>query len=280
MIQKEQLNSVAKWIEAELGIVYSSENYFQLENRLVEIMKDFQISDPNQLINQTQHLGNLKLRNALLDAATNNETSFFRDKRVFDAFQTRCIPALLEQFPRESPIRIWSAACSTGQEPTTLSILWQEVNAYKITPPLELVATDISSRALERAKSGQFTDLEIGRGMPPDIKQKYFMLKSDGSWNVRPDISARIRFQRQNLCESFIQMGRFHVIFLRNMLIYQRIEKKVDIVQRLARQLAPGGYLVMGAGESLLGVSEGFEQADFGGCIYYRLKAGQLASAS
>lgn len=280
MISQDQLVTIARWIEGELGIVYAPENFFQLENRITDLMKDHQLKSVPELIQSITEAGHPRVRNALLDAATNNETSFFRDKRVFDAFQLHCAPRLLEAFPKESPLRIWSAACSTGQEPISLSILWQEMSALRLMPNLEIMASDISGRALEKAKAGRFTDLEMGRGLPEDYKRKYFTLKSDGRWEVRSDVLGRIKWLRQNLCESFIPLGRFHVIFLRNMLIYQRIEKKVDIVQRLARQLAPGGYLVMGAGESLLGVSEQFEQSDFGGCIYYKLKTGVQTSAA
>lgn len=274
---------VAQFIETNLGIIYSPDNYFQLENRLEDLVKQYKLRDLDHLIESLRTVGGSEIKASLLDAATNNETSFFRDQKIFDAFRQLAINEWTQRplsLQLGQPVRIWSAASSTGQEALSLSMIWQELSQKIKLPTLELYASDISGKALKKAQSGLYSPLEIGRGLPKDLQARYFAPSPEGGHRALGEIHKRIRFERLNLCEGFRHVGSFHVIFCRNVLIYQRIEKKIDIIKRLSQQLLPGGFLVMGAGESLLGLSDAFEQVDIQGAILYRLRAANGVQAA
>jgi len=274
--QANSLSFVAQFIETNLGIIYSPDNYFQLENRLEDLVKQYQLRDLDHLIEHLRNAAGSDLKASLLDAATNNETSFFRDPKIFDAFRQLTINEWTQrplQLQPGQPIRIWSAASSTGQEALSLSMIWQELSQKTNLPALEIYASDISGKALKKAQSGLYSPLEIGRGLPNEMQVRYFAPSPEGGHRALGEIHRRIRFERLNLCEGFRHVGSFHIIFCRNVLIYQRIEKKTDIIKRLSQQLLPGGFLVLGAGESLLGLSDAFEQFEIQGAILYRLRA-------
>jgi chemotaxis protein methyltransferase CheR len=269
-ISKDVLKFFAAYIERELGIVYSESNFFQLESRLHQIAKQMgKTTDEILVSSYNQIYGDFK--NLLLDTATNNETSFFRDKAVFRSLAKNILPEIAEEKGPGQVIRIWSAACSTGQEPYTLAMLLNEEHEAGKIPPFQIVATDYSTRALERAKKGVYSQLEVQRGLPATHLVKYFD-QVDDSWKVSSELQRKIEFQHFNLLDKWNILGPFDLIFCRNVLIYQKIEKRKEIIARLADYLTPKGYLVLGATESMMGLSDRFESVLLDGASFNRKK--------
>ncbi len=174
-MQPNQLAYFAKFIEAELGIVYSESNYYQLQNRLTEIARALQLPDAEALYREAQIKMSAHMRQLLLDIATNNETSFFRDPKVFKAIETHMSPVLSERMKTGQPLKVWSAACSSGQEPLTLSMLFREIcRSASLNCTVDITATDIASHILDRAKNARFSQLEVQRGLPAAMMVRYF----------------------------------------------------------------------------------------------------------
>lgn len=249
-MQLETLRFFADLIEKETGIIYGESNYYHLETRLLDISRAHQLS-VDELRSQIR-LGRRDLREVLIDQATNNETLFFRDAAHFSALEKFIVDELL---PLKLPeLKIWSAACSTGQEAVSLAIVLSELSEKHALPKYSVLATDISQKALRRATEGSYTDFEVRRGLPPQLKEKYFQAEANG-WAVSSKILSRIEYRTNNLLQSTVT-GEFHLILCRNVLIYHRLETKGRVVKELLEHLHPSGALILGVGESLLGVSE------------------------
>ena len=272
-MRPEILHFFAKYIESQLGIVYSDHNYFQLQNRLEEIAKLLSIDSVETLYHQamTEISGNFK--QLLLDVATNNETSFFRDPKVFNAIESMILPSYLKATTGDSVLRFWSAASSTGQEALSIAILlneWNQKTGKKLK--FSILGTDISQRILNRAKEAHYSQLEVQRGLPAAILQKYFTKNDQERWVASPELTRHIQFKKQNLLEAFLFADKFHVILCRNVLIYQSVDRKKVILERLTEMLLPGGFLILGSGESLLGLSTDYQQAASDGAVVYQKK--------
>lgn len=265
----EMLKFFSQYIEKELGIIYGEHNYFQLQNRIEEIAKTLGYPDHNAFFlaaqtNLTKNDLEPKIKQLLLDTATNNETSFFRDPTSYAAFEELILKNLSTIVGPTDKLRIWSAACSTGQEPVSLAIKCLEYfEKQKISPRFSILATDVSSRVLARAKNGLYGELEIQRGMTPELKQKYFELipshdhdqREKPQYKTKTQVSNSIDYKNLNLKSDFYHAQKFHVIYCRNVLIYQNVPAKTKILKHLGQYLIPGGYLVLGAGETMMGLA-------------------------
>ena len=279
-MRPEILQFFAKYIETELGIVYAEHNYFQLQNRLEEIAKLLSVESVEQLYSNAKVSISGQFKQLLLDLATNNETSFFRDHKVFKAIEALVIPSFLQNSPAHSELRIWSAASSTGQEALSISMLIKEWNLKNgKTIPFSIIGTDISGRILIRAKEAHYSQLEIQRGLPAPYIVKYFEKNEQDRWKASPELTKHIQFRKQNLLEPFLFTKMFHVIFCRNMLIYQNVERKKEILSRLTEMLLPDGFLILGSGESLLGLSNDYQQAASEGAVVYQKRDKLLKAA-
>jgi chemotaxis protein methyltransferase CheR len=276
-MKPEHIRFFAKYIEDELGIVYDELNHFQLTSRLQEIMKFYSFSSLEQMYLKAKEGISGGFKQMLLDVATNNETFFFRDPKVFQNLLNSAIPNLVAELRPNETLRIWSAACSTGQEPYSMAILLAELRARMSLPKVEIIATDISQRILERARKGCFSQLEVQRGLPTPLLIKYFTKNENDLWSLKPEIKLAVTFREKNLKKSFDDLGLFHLILCRNVLIYQNMKNKVDIVNRITKQLNPGGYLILGAAESLFGISNEFTQLVQEGVILHKTKSGVAA---
>ncbi|MCB9073589.1 MAG: protein-glutamate O-methyltransferase CheR [Bdellovibrionaceae bacterium] len=265
----EIFNYFSKFIEKELGIVYSDFNQFQLQARLEEVAKSLSLPSIEAVYEEVRR-GMLESRKqVLLDIATNNETSFFRDKSVFDAIQA----ILLSDLGKNHKVKIWSAASSYGQEAYSVSMILSELTAQGHAVNGQILATDIAERVLARAKTGRFTQLEVQRGLSAPFMLKYFSTDGEGWWKINATEKQRVSFAKQNLRQSFVSLGTFDIILCRNVLIYQSVEGKKDVVDRMAQILNPGGYLILGSGESLLGLSQNFESKKVNNVIVYQKAA-------
>lgn len=268
MTQDIMLTFFAKLIEKELGIIYSQTNLFQLQTRLEEVTKTLGLASVDALYTEAkQGLSGVKLQ-VLLDVATNNETSFFRDRGVFDYLEAHILPEILKK--PSGTVKIWSTASSYGQEPYSLSMLISQLAEKGIKAPVSILATDISQRALERAKSGRYSHLEVQRGLTAPTLLKFFKQDTEGWWRINELEQKRVEFRTQNLLSNLSVVDQFDLVLCRNVLIYQTIESKKDIISRIARHIRPGGYFVMGTGETLMGLSDEFEFVRTGSVIIYR----------
>jgi chemotaxis protein methyltransferase CheR len=257
----------SKYIERETGIVFQDNNLYQLETRLEEIVKFEKIASIQEYALKFQ---NMTASNAekqrLLDHATNNETLFFRDPSFFKAIAEFIKAEILPAKPAD--IKIWSAAASTGQEALSVAIVLHELSQKMGLPPFSIVATDISEKAINKAKSGVYSDFEVMRGLSEERKMKYFTKQSDG-WHVNQNIHSKIKFGINNLIRPQVN-STFDLILCRNVLIYQKVEMKKIAVEGLYRQLEPNGAILLGVGETMLGIRDQVHTTMFGNVFFYR----------
>jgi chemotaxis protein methyltransferase CheR len=198
------------------------------------------------------------LMTAVVEAMTTNESSFFRDKTPFEHFRRTIMPALLAARRQSRTIRIWCAAAATGQEPYSLAICLQEMAGAIAGWRIELLATDLSGAALNRARNGLYSQFEVQRGLPIKLLVKYFRQVGE-AWQIAPDICGMVRFRRFNLLSDLASLGTFDVILCRNGLIYFDQDTKIDMLHRLAEALSSDGYLILGAAETVIGLSDRFQ---------------------
>jgi chemotaxis protein methyltransferase CheR len=273
----DPIDFFAALIERETGIVYSETNKYQLNVRLEEICKSEKIASIQELAALFQKNSNsLGLKQKLLDLATNNETLFFRDPVYFSAIESFVSETLAKENIRD--LKIWSAASSTGQEAISLAITMEEllskhkINSYSIT------ATDICEKALQKCKSGLYTEFEVMRGLPAEKRDKYFKKEGD-LWRVRPALHAQIRFGHNNLIRSSVY-EKFHLILCRNVLIYQKVHQKKVVIEMLLGQLEPSGALLLGAGETVVGLTDNVHTQSILNVSFYRRNMSPKAAAS
>lgn len=212
------------------------------------------------------------LQEQVIDAMTTNETLWFRDDHPYQIFREKLLP---EMATLNRPLRIWSAACSTGQEPYSLSM---EIEEYKKRFPNRLmageriVATDISPSSLAIAKQGVYQQLAISRGMNDAYLTSYFAKDEAGRWRIQQNIKSRVEFSVQNLQQSYASLGKFDIIFCRNVLIYFSADLKQDILTRMHASLNPGGYLMLGASEIMNNISAYYEMVKCHPGLVYKAK--------
>ncbi|MEY4631174.1 MAG: hypothetical protein RIQ81_1294 [Pseudomonadota bacterium] len=271
-LTKEMLEYVAGMIEKSLGIQYARENHYQLEKRMSEVAATMGLRSGEELFQILREGKNHQALHALFDAATNNETSFFRDPGMFEAFANELLANPEFAGNKQDYVRIWSAASSTGQEAYSLAILLRTWQLQKPNRNYEILVTDYSERVLAQAKAGKYTELEVHRGLTEaQLKQHFDQDKAtNNGWQVRPELKRGMNFRQLNLLEDWTGLGAFHVIFCRNVLIYQSVENKRKIISRLYNSIHPGGYLVLGAAETLIGLSENFEIRRLGRAVFYQ----------
>lgn len=266
-LPKACLEYFSKFIASEVGIVYSEPNHYQLENRLEQLASALRLPGPEALWQEVQASGiSPRLREALLDAATNNETLFFRDRNVFGA-----IKDVMMQHASERPFRVLSMACSTGQEVYSLCILRSEVESTRRFE-MTVDASDFSERVLERAKAGRYSALELGRGLSQAQIEKHFEAAAGTpeNWEVKAHLRSGLTFSQTNILRARPPKEYYNLILCRNVLIYQSIADKRAVVERLAESLVPDGYLVLGGSESLIGVNDSLEWTNINGTVLYK----------
>lgn len=279
-ISESILEYFSKFIFDKIGIVYSQVNYYQLETRLENTISHFEYESPEELHRQVALLKNDGVIKYILDVATNNETSFFRDPKVFTAIFSKVIKPLAA---KNEKIRIWSAACSSGQEPYSLAIEMENLRLIYPNLSYEIVATDFSRRILKKAESGLYTQLEVQRGLSSINLVKYFSQseKTDPTgplWEIKSEVKQKIKFSHFNLLESWHHTGKFDVILCRNVLIYQDPEQKKKILRNINKDLKPEGYLVLGCAESITGLDDLYEPVQFDTARFFKKFQGDLAT--
>lgn len=230
---------------------------YLIESRLSPIARREGFANVSALLTALRTKRDEKLLSMVTDAMTTNETFFFRDKTPFDQFKDEVLPSLLKSRPT-SEFKVWCAACATGQEPYSLAMIMEEMRIKYPRLSLDILATDISTRCLEKAQSGLYTQFEVQRGLPIQMMVKHFE-KVDEMWRISPKIRASVRFKAFNLLDDLRSIGRQDVIYCRNVLIYFDVATKKRVLDQMANIIADDGYLFLGAAETVLGITEGFK---------------------
>lgn len=264
----EQYQRFCLLLEKRSGILLGTDKRYLVETRLSRVLRDRKIESIDVLMGRLLNGREPALTRAVIEAMTTNETLWFRDEYPFAALRDVFFPGAVAQ--KKQNLRIWSAACSTGQESYSISILVSEIK-----PPftVEIIGTDLSSRVVEQANSGLFDELSLGRGLSAARKNQFFD-DVDHGWRITPEVRHRVRFQVGNLLDPPAGIGRFDIVFCRNVLIYFSRETKAHIIEQIANSLQPHGVLILGASESTQQLSDRFkvERLPSGG-MAFRLKS-------
>jgi chemotaxis protein methyltransferase CheR len=246
-----------KLLKDHSGLDLSVDKHYLIESRLLPIARKAGLSDVGEIV-QKMKGGAAAFITQVVEAMTTNETFFFRDKVPFDHFRASIMPEILQARADRKTIRIWCAAGSTGQEPYSLAMCLKEMSAALAGWRLEILATDLSQEVLEKSKAGIYSQFEVQRGLPIQMLVKYF--KQTGElWQINPEIRAMVAHRQLNLLHDFSQLGIFDVIFCRNVLIYFDQNTKINIFNRLAKACEPEGFLVLGAAETVVGLTDRFK---------------------
>ncbi len=273
MIKPEQFKFFSQLVKESSGIALSKGKEYLLESRLNELCKILGVRDIDSLYQQAKFKMTPKLKEQIIDAMTTNETYFFRDQHPFDTLKNHIIKELMEKNQAKKDLRFWSAAASTGQEAYSISMIIQEHFPQLSTWRAEILGTDISPQAIDKAKAGRYTQVEVNRGLPITLLIKYF--KQQGAfWMVQDKLKKLVRFRQFNLLSPFVGLGQFDCIFCRYVLIYFDPETKKKIVDKLVKVLKPGGYLFLGATETPIGIDPSMKRTTFGKTVCWKKSGG------
>lgn len=239
------------------GISLDADKAYLAESRLQPIMHRLELADLDALVVRIASGQHPDLAREVVDAMTTNETFFFRDRVPFDNFRKFVLPALLEARKDIGRIRIWCAACSSGQEPYSIAMILDEETQRLGGWNIEILATDVSRSVIAAAREGVYTQFEVQRGLPISQLLRYFRQEGE-RWRVNEHLRSRVQFEEFNLLSDFTGLGTFDVIFCRNVLIYFDVPTKQNVLEKMGRSLALDGYLFMGAAESVVGLTDTF----------------------
>ena len=247
-----------KLLKERSGLDLSADKQYLVESRLVPLARRVGMAGISELVQKAKTGSAETLIGEVVEAMTTNETFFFRDKIPFEHLRDTMLPALLQARAARRALRIWCAASSTGQEPYSIAMLLKEMGAALSGWRVEIVATDLSQGVLEKSRAALFSQFEVQRGLPIQLLVKYFAQVGE-MWQLNADVRAMVSHRQLNLLQDFSHLGSFDVIFCRNVLIYFDQDTKIGIFERLARVVEPDGFMVLGAAESVVGISDAFK---------------------
>jgi len=267
------------FLKTKSGLVLSNDKQYLVESRLLPIARSSKLETLSAVIQQLQRGGNRALQTDVIEAMTTNESFFFRDKTPFDHFRETMLPALLQSRATRKQLKIWCAAASTGQEPYSLAICLKEDAAKMGGWRTRILGTDLSQEVLEKAKTGLYSQFEVQRGLPIQMLLKYFEQKGD-MWQINAGMRAMVEWKKLNLLENFSLLGEFDIVFCRNVLIYFDQATKTEILGRLAKSLPDDGFLVLGAAETVVGLTDAFKPVPGKRGLFQKKQAVQAGTGS
>lgn len=254
----EDFAYVAELLRQGSGLVIPPERADLLVSRLLPLARQKGIDTLDELVIRLRGEENPTLRNAVVEAAVSNDSFFFRDGAPFAVLGDSVLPSLLERRRDRRLLRIWSAGCSTGQEPYSIAMVMKENEARLAGMRVEVIATDLAAEALGRAREGAYTQFEVQRGLPIRMLVKYF--RQDGDrWRVVPDLKDMVQFRQFSLLEALSEFGMFDIVFCRNVLCYFDEATIGEVLGRIASVMNRDGYLFLGNAETLPGLSDRFK---------------------
>ncbi|MCK6262640.1 protein-glutamate O-methyltransferase [Vibrio sp. ZSDE26] len=270
-ISDQEYRDFSRFLESQCGIVLGDSKQYLVRSRLSPLVTKFNVGSLSDLLRDVVTGRNRDLRVAAVDAMTTNETLWFRDTYPFSVLSDKLLP---EVAANKRPIKIWSAASSSGQEPYSMAMTILETQQRKpgMLPSVSITATDISATMLDMCRAGVYDNLALGRGLSPERRRTFFEDAGDGRMKVKDNVKRLVNFRPQNLMESYALIGKFDIIFCRNVLIYFSPDMKSQVLNQMANSLNPGGYLLLGASESLTGLTDRFDMVRCNPGIIYKLK--------
>ncbi len=258
---------ITKLVYEQSAIVLEAGKEYLVESRLIPLARDGGFGDLDGLVGALRGGGANGLLDKVVEAMTTNETSFFRDQKPFENVRNLVLPDLIERRAAARVLNIWSGASSSGQEAYSFAMTLREHFPELASWKIRILGTDLSEEMVAKASAGQYTQLEINRGLPATYMVKYFE-RAGTFWSVKPEIQSMVEFRQMNLTGSWGGIPTMDLIFLRNVLIYFNLETKKQIFAETKRKMAPDGYLLLGAAESPLNIDDDFTRvkSDAGGC--------------
>ena len=271
----EDFECFRSFLQDACGIALTENKQYLVTTRIRRILIEHGLDNLTELVAKLKSPRNTVLRDQVVDAMTTNETYWFRDTYPFTQLSKKILPKLLES-PRGGSVRIWSAACSSGQEPYSISMVVEQLQkerGERLSRSVEVIGTDLSATVLEQAKLAQYDKMSMARGLSAIQASEYFdQLPGIPTWKVKTPIRNRVSFRALNLMDSYSSLGKFDVIYCRNVLIYFNSELKQEILHKLHGALKPGGILMLGASEGIAGVTHLFEMIHANPGIYYQAR--------
>lgn len=243
------------YLKQRSGLALTAEKRYLVESRLAPVCRRFNYATLRDLIGSLKIGHDTAIERAVVEAMTTNETFFFRDRLPFDLFRDVVLPEALARNAIRRRLRIWCAAASTGQEPYSIAMLLQEAGAKLAGWQVDIVATDISGEVIDKAKLGLYSQFEVQRGLPVQWLLKYFTQIGE-QWQIAASLRSMVEFRQFNLLHGYEGLGTFDVIFCRNVLIYFDAPTKSEILARFGNSLVPGGALLLGAAETVIGLTD------------------------
>ena len=274
-ITREEMPVWTRYIKEICGIHLDESKGYLVETRLGGLLTEVGASNFSELFYKARADASSKLRGKIIEAITTNETSFFRDTSPFELLRHKLIPDIIDRRNRNGariPIRIWSAACSTGQEAYSTGIVLKELLGDLNRYDIRILGTDISNKVVAQASYGEYNRLELERGLPQDALVRHFTASGD-RWKVRDEIRAMATFRTMNLLEPFSFPNPFDIIFCRNVAIYFTEADKTRLFRNLAKCLARDGGLIIGSTESISGLCPELEPKRYLRSVFYQWKA-------
>ncbi len=272
-IKPDEIQLISKYIYSISGIHIEASKAYLLETRLGRLLEAEDCASYGEFYHKAKADGTRSLEKKIVDAITTNETLFFRDSNPFELLKHKILPEVIDKHagkPNAPPVRIWSAACSTGQEVYSIAIVLKELLG-NLPVKFKLTGTDLSDAAIKQASYGSYNKFEIERGLPRERLQQYFT--PDGAnWKIKDQIRAMASFRKFNLMHPFAGLGKFDIIFCRNVAIYFTLEDRKKLFSKIAEVLEPDGFLIIGATESLTGVCPRFVPKRHLKSIFYQLR--------
>ena len=260
-MQADNFEVLQKLLKQRSGLVVSPEKAYLLESRLMPVARKWSVKGLDELVALVRTKNDERLLQDITESMTTNESSFFRDSRPFDLFKTVVLPQMMERRAARRHLRIWCGAASTGQEPYSLAMILHEERAKLAGWRVEILGTDLATEVLAKARDGIYSQFEVQRGLPITYLVKYFQQQGD-KWLLSPEIRQMVEYKPFNLLNDPSGLGRFDIVFLRNVLIYFDRPDKAAILGRVAKQMPSDGVLYLGGAETVFGISDRFKPVE------------------
>lgn len=274
-LMQSDFDYVRHLVREQSAIVLEQEKHYLVEARLARLAQQEGLGSVPELLGRLRQKKDERLTAKVVEAMTTTETYFFRDHKPYEALRREILPTLAEARAGTRRLRIWSAACSTGQEPYSLAIVLHEFFAATPGWDIQILATDINSDALALAREGCYGQLEVNRGLPASLLVRYFH-QCGSQWRIKDEIRRLVKFDVLNLTKAWPSLPPLDVIFLRNVMIYFNLPTKQQVLKRVRRVLQPDGYLFLGGAETTLNVDDTFQRQELGGTSCYRPRKATL----
>ncbi len=249
---------ICQILKARSGLLLTNDKAYLLESRLLPVARKWKLASFDDLVRLIRTKNDEAVIRDVVEAMTTNESFFFRDTKPFDQFKQICMPALLKARAAQKTIRIWSAACSSGQEAYSLAMILSEMGSALNGWKIDIVGTDLSVEILTRAKEGLYSQFEVQRGLPITLLVKYFQQTGD-RWKLSDTIRNKVQYREWNLLSDPVSLGKFDIVYCRNVLIYFDQPTKAKVLTGIAKQMPEDGFLFLGGAETVLGISDKFQ---------------------